>query len=172
VLAGNNYRPSSDVYSFGVILWEIFTRHLPWEGFNCIQVISLVFLQGKRLPALSKDVSNDVVEIQKIVDDCFKTMESERPTFNSIRDLLSPLFLKGLCETQYPGCPWTYICPIGGNIMRNPVICSDGFTYDLENIEAWLMQTSKSPITNDVLKHRRLIQNTTLSVVINAYLAK
>ena len=41
-----------------------------------------------------------------------------------------------------------FMCPIGHTIMVDPVIASDGHTYERKNIEKWLKIKNTSPLTN------------------------
>jgi Mg-chelatase subunit ChlD len=43
--------------------------------------------------------------------------------------------------------PDEYKCPIGMDLMTDPVIGSDGHTYERSNIEHWLQSNSDSPMT-------------------------
>ena len=53
-------------------------------------------------------------------------------------------------------------CPITQDIMRDPVIAGDGYTYDRSAIESWFKSKSTSPMTNEVLTHKQLIPNNVL----------
>jgi hypothetical protein len=66
--------------------------------------------------------------------------------------------------------PESYICPIGFEIMRDPVICADGITYDRKNISQWLAANSVSPKTNQPLSHKNLTANIKLQLEISQYL--
>ena len=45
--------------------------------------------------------------------------------------------------------PEEFICPITQDVMRNPVLCSDGYVYEKAAIEEWLISRRKtSPMTN------------------------
>lgn len=52
-----------------------------------------------------------------------------------------------------------FACPITREIMEDPVICSDGHTYERVAIEQWLQSNSRSPKTNQNLPSRVLIPN-------------
>ncbi|GMH69495.1 hypothetical protein TrRE_jg392, partial [Triparma retinervis] len=54
------------------------------------------------------------------------------------------------------------ICPITRCPFDDPVIASDGFTYEREAIEQWLRGNNRSPQTNQMLPNRLLIPNKTL----------
>jgi len=54
------------------------------------------------------------------------------------------------------------ICPITRCPFDDPVIASDGFTYEREAIEQWLRSNNRSPQTNQMLQNRLLIPNRTL----------
>ena len=61
-------------------------------------------------------------------------------------------------------CP-DFVCPINGNLMRDPVIVADGNSYERTEIERWLeppLQRLTSPITNIPLAHFHLTPNLTL----------
>eukprot|EP00873_Tetraselmis_striata_P025105 jgi/Tetstr1/445369/TSEL_033167.t1 len=55
-----------------------------------------------------------------------------------------------------------YLCPITQEVMKDPVIAADGFTYERSAIEAWLQKKSTSPMTNSPLEHLNLIPNHSL----------
>ncbi|GAQ88942.1 hypothetical protein KFL_004720010, partial [Klebsormidium nitens] len=59
-------------------------------------------------------------------------------------------------------------CPITRQVMHDPVIATDGFTYERSAIAAWLARSSTSPMTNLPLSgdFRRLIPNRTVKAQI------
>ena len=56
-------------------------------------------------------------------------------------------------ETTYPPFRDEYKCPIGHNIMRDPVIAGDGHIYDRYNIYTWFNESNstRSPMTNVIM---------------------
>lgn len=44
-------------------------------------------------------------------------------------------------------------------VMRDPVIAADGFTYERSAIEAWFKKSGTSPMTNQPLPNKALIPN-------------
>lgn len=53
--------------------------------------------------------------------------------------------------------PDNFRCSITQEIMKEPVICSDGHTYEKEAITRWLRNNDTSPITNTILENKRLL---------------
>ncbi|CAL5385733.1 unnamed protein product [Camellia sinensis] len=48
------------------------------------------------------------------------------------------------------------------DIMEEPCVAADGYTYDRKAIQTWLEKNDKSPMTNLPLPTRNLIPNYTL----------
>jgi len=48
------------------------------------------------------------------------------------------------------------------DVMDDPCVAADGYTYDRKAIEKWLEEKDKSPMTNIPLPHKILIPNYTL----------
>lgn len=44
-----------------------------------------------------------------------------------------------------------YMCPISHEIMSDPVVASDGFTYERSEIQTWMEQKAMSPMTREPL---------------------
>ena len=53
-------------------------------------------------------------------------------------------------------------CPISLELMTDPVVASDGFTYDRESIAQWLFEHNTSPTTNEPLETHDLFKNRAL----------
>jgi ankyrin repeat protein len=71
-------------------------------------------------------------------------------------------------EQEQPA-PDEYYCPITTELMHNPVLASDGHTYEREAIEAWSAKggaTVLSPMTNEPLLDRVLTPNRSMRVLI------
>lgn len=65
--------------------------------------------------------------------------------------------------------PESFICPINGTLMRNPVMCADGHSYEKRAIETWFQRSNKSPLTNIVISNV-LIPNHTLRKSIEEFI--
>jgi len=62
-----------------------------------------------------------------------------------------------------------FICPITREVMTDPVMATDGFTYERAAIEQWLRTKSTSPQTNSKLSSTNLIPNHSLKSMIMEY---
>lgn len=58
--------------------------------------------------------------------------------------------------------PHEWKCPITHEIMIDPVMASDGFTYERSAIERWLINSNKSPMTNEIITKETLKLNINL----------
>lgn len=81
------------------------------------------------------------------------------------------LILSATCESalhidvevlSWQGC----LCPVLQATLQDPVICSDGHTYERAAIAAWLVDHDTSPVTNEKLPHKQLIPNHGVRAVI------
>lgn len=68
-----------------------------------------------------------------------------------------------------PEPPNEYLCPITHELMENPVMIEDGFTYEREAIEEWFRSSWKSPKTGEELSSDNIIPNLTLKNLITEY---
>ena len=62
--------------------------------------------------------------------------------------------------------PYEYKCPITHEIMTDPVITSDGQTYERSKIQHWLNKHNTSPITGAILPNKILTPNLALKKLI------
>jgi hypothetical protein len=60
-------------------------------------------------------------------------------------------------------CPFTYA------LMRNPMMCADGHSYEEANIQHWLSNNDKSPLTNLRHEHKTLTPNHNLQNAIEIW---
>ena len=65
--------------------------------------------------------------------------------------------------------PENFICPITQDIMTDPVICSDGITYEKNAIVRWLQSNNTSPVTRKYISNT-LIPNIALRNTIQDYI--
>jgi len=163
VLRGDSYRESADIYSLGVIIWEIFSGQIPWEGKSMVQLIGMIVGMGAKLQVTENLIPSAAMRL--LVEACFENEMEQRPTAEQICQDLQQETEK----TQESVCPLIFLCPIGLQIMTDPVTCSDGHSYERQNIEAWLQRSNLSPVTNLPLANGALLPNHTLRAVIEAF---
>ncbi|XP_031573576.1 WD repeat, SAM and U-box domain-containing protein 1-like isoform X2 [Actinia tenebrosa] len=66
--------------------------------------------------------------------------------------------------------PDEYLCPISREVMTDPVIAADGYSYDRNAIELWLRSGRlTSPMTNAPLRNATLTPNRMLKNIINRH---
>uniref|UniRef100_A0A8C9ZWM4 WD repeat, SAM and U-box domain-containing protein 1 n=1 Tax=Sander lucioperca TaxID=283035 RepID=A0A8C9ZWM4_SANLU len=68
------------------------------------------------------------------------------------------------------GIPDEFLCPITRELMREPVIAADGYSYEREAIDSWINQKNRSsPMTNLPLLTTLLTPNHTLKMAIGRW---
>ncbi|CAE8739809.1 unnamed protein product, partial [Polarella glacialis] len=65
--------------------------------------------------------------------------------------------------------PPSFYCPISQQCMHDPVVLSDGHTYERRHIERWLQNRNTSPVSGLVLKQKDLFPNHALRNAIDEY---
>ncbi|XVF35067.1 hypothetical protein REPUB_Repub18cG0113000 [Reevesia pubescens] len=161
-------RPKSDLYAFGVTTLQLLTARHP-NGLllsveNAIRNNSLADI-------LDKSVADwplaETEELARIALKCSKLRCRDRPDLDTevlpiLKRLLDVANASLKLETNNAYAPSHYFCPILQEVMDDPHIAADGFTYEHRAIKAWLEKHNVSPVTKRRLQHFALTPNHTL----------
>ncbi len=73
-------------------------------------------------------------------------------------------------EEQFSAVPPNeFVCPLTMELMKDPVVLTDGFTYEREAITHWLQTSNRSPRTNLALDSTTVIQNMAIKIQIREW---
>ncbi|CAH1445547.1 unnamed protein product [Lactuca virosa] len=168
--------PSSDVYSFGVVLLRMLTGRpassvvndtkCAMEFGNFVEILDLSagdwpIEHANELADLSlRCCEKNPLKRPNLVNDIWKTFEKMKDRFT-----ISPV--EPECHRKIPSY---FVCPIFQEVMKDPYIAADGFTYEEDAIKGWLNSGHKtSPMTNLQLEHCDLLPNHALSYAIQEW---
>ncbi|POM72976.1 TKL protein kinase [Phytophthora palmivora] len=84
LLSGHPFSKSVDVYMFGILLWEIFSRDIPFRGYD-ISDIKRRVLAGERFRVPTVDCPR---ECQELMKRCWDGEPNNRPTFDEVHEAL------------------------------------------------------------------------------------
>lgn len=129
---------------------------------DVIEAVSQHQLTGQHLLTMSAEVLLDMLQI----DD-----EEEQQKLRMYLFWLKKAD-QGIMETPSDcDIPHEFLCPITHELMQDPVICSDGFTYECAAINEWFLSGKfTSPMTNSPLTSTKCIPNSKLRTAIYQYL--
>lgn len=158
-------RPKSDLYSFGVILLQLLAACHP-KGL--ILKFENAMSRGTFLDVLDKSVADwplaEAVELAEVALKCCNLRCRDRPELETevlpvLKRLAEFTDSSSLTKRDFRQAPKHYYCPILEEIMDNPFIAADGFTYERCAMEAWLERHDVSPVTKQKLQHKMIIPN-------------
>ncbi|RWS30374.1 WD repeat: SAM and U-box domain-containing protein 1-like protein [Leptotrombidium deliense] len=90
-----------------------------------------------------------------------------------LQALRNPLWQHiAVCGDETMAMPDELYCPITHEFMHDPVVASDGYSYERQAITEWFEKgNSSSPMTNEPLDNRTLVTNLTLKLLIKKYIS-
>lgn len=180
LLSTGELTPKSDVYSFGIILLRLLT------GKSALRIGKEVqyALDGGNLKSLLDPLAGDwpfvqAEQLTRLALRCCELNRRSRPDLVSdVWRVLEPMrascggsssFRQGPGEYCQP--PSYFICPIFQEVMQDPHVAADGFTYEAEALRGWLDSGhDTSPMTNVKLEHCTLVPNHALRSAIQEWL--
>jgi hypothetical protein len=65
--------------------------------------------------------------------------------------------------------PQLFHCPLSLEVMEDPVVAADGYTYERSMIAAWLARNQRSPLTNEPVETTALFPNHSLRSAIREW---
>eukprot|EP00897_Mesotaenium_endlicherianum_P010687 jgi/Mesen1/9647/ME000671S09012 len=83
VVRGGEYSNKVDVYSFGIVMWELFTRQIPFASMSPVQAAHAV--TKKIRPVIPEAVPSELCHIMSA---CWHHEPGQRPTFQEVVALL------------------------------------------------------------------------------------
>ncbi|XP_027624245.1 WD repeat, SAM and U-box domain-containing protein 1 isoform X2 [Tupaia chinensis] len=128
------------------------------QGFkDLVDIFKMNNIDGKELLNLTKESLADDLKIE--------SLGLRSKVLRKIEELRTKV------DVLSSGIPDEFICPITRELMKDPVIAADGYSYEKEAMENWISKKKRtSPMTNLVLPSVVLTPNRTLKMAIDRWL--
>ncbi|KAK6260671.1 hypothetical protein SCA6_015145 [Theobroma cacao] len=167
---------SLDLYPFGIILLQLLsgrsTQGIAETAQNALQNLNSF------LDSSAGNWPYQVAQLTRLAIRCCDINLSRRPDLAS--DVLRVLetmrvssgaTLSFLSESDEDNRepPSYFICPILQEVMDDPHVAADGYTYEASALRGWLADHDSSPMTNLRLSHRNLVPNHALRSAIREW---
>ncbi|RDY08570.1 U-box domain-containing protein 34, partial [Mucuna pruriens] len=168
-------RPKSDVYAFGVITLQLITG---CHARGLIMTVEDAIRNGSFRDILDTSAGDwpldETLELAQVALKCTALRCRDRPELDTEVLPLLERFSDAANASARMGrnsasAPSQYYCPILQEIMDDPYIAADGFTYEYRAIKAWLSKYNVSPMTKLNLQHSELTPNHTLRSAIREW---
>ncbi|RWR88916.1 U-box domain-containing protein 34 [Cinnamomum micranthum f. kanehirae] len=168
-------RPKSDLYAFGIIILQLLTAK---QAQGLVTTVESAIDSGLFEEILDNSITDwPLAETEKLATlalKCSALRCRDRPDLESevmpvLEELLYIADVHCKLQQQNVDASSHYFCPILQEVMEDPHIAADGFTYEHRAIRAWLERHSISPVTKLSLPHSHLIPNHSLRSAIQEW---
>uniref|UniRef100_A0A5B6YJP8 RING-type E3 ubiquitin transferase n=1 Tax=Davidia involucrata TaxID=16924 RepID=A0A5B6YJP8_DAVIN len=161
--------PKSDVYAFGMVILQLLTAK---PAIALAHVVETAIDDGQFAEVLDPEAGKwpiqETKELALLGLSCAELRRRDRP---DLKDQVLPALerlkevadrARDMASNAQLAPPNHFICPILKDVMDDPCVAADGYTYDRRAIKIWLDENDKSPMTNLPLPNKVLIPNYTL----------
>ncbi|CAI8595827.1 unnamed protein product [Vicia faba] len=161
----------SDVYAFGLVMLQLLTAK---PATALTHVVETAIEGGNLTDILDQKAGSwpfqETLDLARLALSCAELRRRDRPdllehvlpALEKLKEVADKAHHSASMVTIKPKPPNHFICPILQDVMDDPCVAADGYTYDRKAIETWLEENEKSPMTNVALPHKFLIPNYTL----------
>ncbi|XP_068649738.1 U-box domain-containing protein 34-like [Aristolochia californica] len=158
-------RPKSDLYALGVIILQMLTGKHPA---GLLTTVENAIKNGSFRDVLDKSITDwPQVSPEKLAWiglSCSRLRCRDRPDIESevipqLEELVDLMDDRVRVQQINVYAPSHYLCPILQEVMGDPYIAADGFTYEQLAIKKWLEKYHVSPVTKQKLPHIRITPN-------------
>ncbi|CAL0301759.1 unnamed protein product [Lupinus luteus] len=161
----------SDVYAFGMVILQLLTAK---PAIALTYVVETAIDGGNLIDILDPEAGTwpfqETLDLARLGLSCAELRRRDRPdlkdhvlpTLERLKEVADRAQHSASVVTIKSRSPNHFICPILQDVMDDPCVAADGYTYDRKAIEKWFRENDKSPMTNMALPHKNLIPNYTL----------
>jgi hypothetical protein len=120
-----------------------------------------------------KKLSKTIIDIINLIIEnvCFTQTINDTNHFQSIIQGIVKIKINKQLEKKNNE-NYNFICSITHEIMTDPVITSDGHTYERSAIEKWLNYNNQSPMTREIITKDSIVPNIALRDIISKHFKK
>ncbi|KAJ0041813.1 hypothetical protein Pint_18043 [Pistacia integerrima] len=171
--------PKSDVYAFGMVILQLLTAK---EPIALAHIVETAVNRDKLVDILDSHAGNwpinETKELATLGLSCAELRRKDRP---DLKDQVFPTLKrlkevadKARCSASKFPCvaPDHFICPLLKDVMSDPCVAADGYSYDRKAMEEWLRNDDESPITHLPLSNKNLLPNYSLLSAIEDWKSK